>query len=52
MFETSRFQLLVAYADDIALIARRLPDPKEFFIRLAQLTQDRTLRSAITTSSV
>ncbi len=63
---TSSFQLL-AHADDIALIARRLPDLKEFFIRLstrgkpttwsfqgvhAQHSQDRTLRSAITTSSV
>jgi hypothetical protein len=35
---TSSFQLL-AYADDIALIARRLLDLKEFFIR-----QERTAK--------
>jgi hypothetical protein len=36
---TSSFQLL-AYADDIALIARRLPDLKEFFIRLKEAAKE------------
>jgi hypothetical protein len=36
---TSSFQLL-AYADDIALIARRLPDLKEFFIKLERAAKE------------
>ncbi len=36
---TSSFQLF-AYADDIALIARRLPDLKEFFIQLERAVKE------------
>jgi hypothetical protein len=36
---TSSFQLL-AYADDIAFIARRLPDLKEFFIQLERAAKE------------
>jgi hypothetical protein len=36
---TSSFQLL-AHADDIALIARRLPDLKEFFTRLERAAKE------------
>ncbi len=36
---TSSFQLL-AYADDIALIARQLSDLKEFFIKLERAVKE------------
>jgi hypothetical protein len=36
---TSSFQLL-AYADDIALIARKHPDLKEFFIQLERTAKE------------
>jgi hypothetical protein len=39
---TASFQLL-AYADDIALITRRLPDLKEFFIKLERAAREARL---------